>query len=186
METALTNSQTEEERMEFGFERTRCACSDCALNCKHLPGYLVPADVERIARRLGYTNLGDFAFDNLLASVGATVMNAEGQVFQIPTLVPRRKSDGSCVFLDERDRCTIHSVSPFGCSFFDAHQSDAEANARSGRGLREIAREWAAGSRSAYAVLWRGLFEMGLRAVPPGVARRRMKEAEGNKRSLSK
>ena len=90
------------------------------------------------------------------------------------------------MFLDERDRCTIHSVSPFGCSFFDAHQSDAEANARSGRGLREIAREWAAGSRSAYVVLWRGLFEMGLRAVPPDVARRRMKEAEGNKRSLSK
>lgn len=186
MEAAMNNGRQQDERTEFGFERTECDCSDCALNCKHLPGYLVPADVERIARRLGYTNIGDFACDYLLASAGATVMNAEGRVFQIPTFVPRRKPDGTCVFLDERDRCTIHAVSPFGCSFFDAHQSDAEANARSGRGLQEIAREWAIGSRSAYAVLWGLLFEAGLRAVPPAVARSRMKEAASNRRSLSK
>lgn len=177
----MNNAQNEKERTEFGFERTECACSDCALNCKHLPGYLIPADVERIARHLGYTNLGDFARDKLLASVGATVMNAEGHVFQIPTLVPRRKADGSCVFLDANDRCTIHPVSPYGCSFFDAHQSDGEANHRSGRGLQEVAREWTASSRSAYAVLWKLLFEAGLRAVPPHVARTRMKEAASNK-----
>ena len=186
MEAATNNGRQQDERTEFGFERTRCDCSDCAMGCKHLPGYLVPADVERIAGHLGYTNLRGFAFDNLLASAGATVMNAEGQVYQIPTLVPRRKPDGSCVFLDERDRCTIHAVSPFGCSFFDAHQSDAEADARSGRGLQEIARAWARGSRSAYAVLWGLLFEAGRRAVLPAVARSRMKEAAGNKRSLSK
>ena len=173
----MNTAQAMEERTEFGFERTECACSDCTLNCKHLSGYLLPSDVERIARHLGYTNLGDFAFDNLLASPGATVMNAEGHIFQIPTLVPRRKADGSCVFLDANDRCTIHAVSPYGCSFFDAHQADSEANARSGRGLQEIAREWVAGSRSAYAVLWKLLCEAGLRAVPPHVARERMKEA---------
>lgn len=178
----MNTPQAKEERTEFGFERTECACSDCALNCKHLPGYLVPADVERIARHLEYRNLGYFAFDNLLASPGATVMNVEGHVFQIPTLVPQRKADGSCVFLDANDRCTIHPVSPYGCSFFDAHQPDGEANRRSGRGLQEVAREWTASSRSAYAVLWKLLFEAGLRAVPPHVARARMKEAAGNVR----
>ncbi len=186
METAMNNAQNEKERTEFGFERTECACSDCALNCKHLPGYLVPADVERIARHLGYTNLGEFAFDNLLASVGATVMNAEGQVFQIPTLVPRRKPDGSCVFLDANERCAIHAVSPYGCSFFDAHQSDAAANRRSGRGLQEIAREWVTSKRSAYAELWKLLFRSGLRAVPPHVARTRMKEAAGSRSAIVK
>lgn len=182
----MNTAQNEKDRTEFGFERTVCACSDCTLNCKHLPGYLVPADVERIARHLGYTNLGDFAFDKLLASPGATVMNSEGQIFQIPTLVPRRKSDGSCVFLDANNHCMIHRVSPYGCSFFDAHQPDAEANRRSGRGLQEVAREWTAGSRSAYAVLWKLLFKSGLRAVPPHVARARMKEAAGNNQQSSR
>ncbi len=175
----MSNAPNKNERVEFGFARTKCDCSHCALNCKHLSGYLVPADVERIARHLGYTNLGKFALDYLLASPGATVMNAEGQVFQIPTLVPRRKPDGSCVFLDADDRCTIHKVSPYGCAFFDAHQSDAEANQRSGRGLQEIARQLAVSSRSAYAVLWKVLFAAGSRAVPPHVARQRMKDAAG-------
>lgn len=177
--------QIENGRTEFGFERTKCACSDCALNCKHLPGYLVPTDLERIAWHLGYTNLSDFAFNNLHASPGATVMNAEGRVFQIPTLVPRRKEeDGSCKFLDASNHCMIHAVSPYGCSFFDAHQADVEANRRSSRGLQEIAREWVRGRRSVYAVLWKLLFEAGLRAVPPLVARRKMKEAAGKTQQL--
>lgn len=171
---------SDQERNEFGFERTRCACSECALNCKHLPGYLIPADIESIARHLGYTNIGDFAFDNLLASPGATVMNAEGHIFQIRTLVPQRKEDGSCKFLDANDRCMIHAVSPFGCSFFDVHQPDAEANHRSQRGLQEVARCWVARGSSAYTVLWKLLFAAGLRAVPPAIARRNMKEAAGS------
>lgn len=172
--------QMNDEREEFGFTRTSCACPDCKLNCKHIPGYLVPTDVERIARHLGYTNIRVFACENLLASPGATVMNAEGRIFQIPTLVPQRKEDGSCKFLDANDRCRIHAVSPFGCSFFDVHQPDAEANHRSQRGLQEVARCWAAGGSSAYTVLWKLLFAAGLRAVPPAIARRNMKEAAGS------
>lgn len=83
-------------RVEFGFERSECACRECTANCKFISGYLVPADIERISRALGYTNIVTFALENLAASPGATVMSAEGRVFQIPTLVPRRKSDGSC------------------------------------------------------------------------------------------
>lgn len=106
-------------RLEFGFERSVCACHVCTANCKFIPGYLVPADIERISRSLGYSNVVTFALENLAASPGATVMNAEGRVFQIPTLVPQRKADGSCKFLDERNRCTIHAVSPFGCFSMD-------------------------------------------------------------------
>lgn len=67
---------------------------------------------------MNYRNVVEFAFQNLLASPGAIVMQA-GRVFQIPTLVPRRKPDGSCIFLDENDRCRIHEVSPFGCFSMD-------------------------------------------------------------------
>lgn len=169
----------EGERAEFGFTRTKCACPDCTINCQHIPGYLVPADVERIARHLGYTNVGEFAFDNLLASVGATVMNAEGRVFQIPTLVPQRKADGSCKFLSAEGRCSIHAVSPYGCAVFDAHQSSEEADRRSSRGLQEVARHWSvrAGTRSAYAVVWKLLYTVGVRAIPAHIARMKMEEA---------
>jgi len=143
---------------------------------------LVPADIERISRALGYSNVVTFALENLAASPGATVMNAEGRVFQIPTLVPKRKPDGSCKFLDEHNRCTIHAVSPFGCAFFDAHQSTDEANRKSSRGLQEVAGQWVAERASLYAMLWRLLFSAGRRAIPPQVARRRMEEAAGNGR----
>jgi len=104
--------------------------------CRFIPSYLAPADVERMARHLGYVNIGEFAFENLLASVGATVMNAEGRVFQIPTLVPQRKADSPCKFLDAAGRCSIHAVSPYGCAMFDAHQLSEEADRRSSRGYR--------------------------------------------------
>lgn len=161
-------------RAEFGYERTVCACIECVNNCRYIPGYLIPADVEHIALYLGFTNLVEFGFRYLLASPGATVMQA-GRVFQIPTLVPRRKEDGSCIFLDEHDRCRIHEVSPYGCAFFDVHQPDAEAQRRSGRGLQEIAGRWALSPNThAYTVIWKLLFAAGMRAVPGHVARRWM------------
>ena len=172
----IDNHQGEEERTAFSFKRTKCDCKDCTINCKHLPGYLLPEDLGRIARSLGYTNLGQFAFDYLLASPGAIVMK-EGHVFQIPTLVPRRKEDGSCKFLDENNCCTIHAVSPYGCAFFDTHQSDEEANLRSSRGLQEIALHWAIGAGlSAYVLLWRLLYTAGFRAISAQLARAKMRE----------
>ncbi len=166
-------------RTEFGFVRTECACPECRQNCRDIPGYLIPDDIERVSRHLGYPDAGEFAYRHLLASPGATVMGAGGRIFQIPTIVPRRKEeDGSSVFLNAEGRCSIHAVSPFGCAMFDCHQSDEEANRRSGRGLQEIARHWAAGAVSAYTVLWRLLYEAGRRAIPPHVARQRMHSGE--------
>lgn len=162
-------------RSEFGFERTECACRECQENCRHIPGYLIPDDIERIGRHLGYTDMAEFADHCLLASQGATVMRSDGRLFQIPTIVPRRKEDdNSCVFL-EGGHCSIHPVSPFGCAYFDCGQSHEEANRRSGHGLQEIARHFAAAeATSAYAVLWCLLYAAGRRAIPPHIARRQM------------
>lgn len=166
-----TAHKIETTRTEFGFKRTECACDECTLHCRVIPGYLVPDDIERISRHLGYTNLVRFAFENLLASPGATVINSQtGRVFRIPTLAPRRTAYGGCKFLQE-GRCAIHAVSPYGCALFDAHQSPEEANRRNARGLQEIACEWARGGRSIYVCLWKMLDAAGLRAVPPEVAR---------------
>ena len=163
-----------EVRKEFGFARTVCACGECTINCHFIPGYLIPADLERIAARLGYDDLIVFAVNNLLASPGATVLDG-GQVRQIPTLVPARRSDGACLFLNGQDGCSIHGVSPFGCAFFDVHQSREESNHRSGYGLAEIDRAWCEGH--LYAQLWLLLKTLDLTAPSPTAARARMNAA---------
>lgn len=163
-----------ETRIKLGFPRTECACEECAINCHYIPGYLIPSDLEAIAGRLGYADLVNFAMETLLASPGATVL-VDGQVAQIPTLVPNRRLDGACRFLDADNRCSIHAVSPYGCAFFDCHQSRREADLRSCRGLQAIAHEWSVGG--LYARIWMALSAAGFHAPFPTTARARLKEA---------
>ena len=171
-----------EVRKEFGFARTVCACGECTINCHFIPGYLIPTDLERIAARLGYDDLLEFAINNLLASPGATVLDG-GHVRQIPTLVPARRKDGACVFLDGQNRCSIHDGSPFGCAFFDVHQSKEESDRRSGYGLAEVDRAWREGH--LYAQLWLLLKMLGLTAPSPVAARARMNAILGAGESIS-
>ncbi len=161
-----------EARTTFGFHRTECACEECALNCRFIPGYLIPTDMAAMAHHLGYENLLTFALENLLASPGATVM-AEGQVFQIPTLVLQRQANGACKFLTADHRCAIHAVSPYGCSHFDVHQSNVEADERSLAGLHAIAQEW--NTNGVYARVWQILHAMKLRAPSPIETRSQLK-----------
>jgi hypothetical protein len=162
-------------RTEFGYARSTCACADCAAGCRHLPGYLVPADLERLRDHLAPgEDLFAWARRSLLASPGALVARGE-KVFSIPTLVPARRADGACLFLTEADRCAIHAAAPFGCAFFDVHQAAAEADARSAAGLRAVLADWLAGG--PYAEVWRALDAAGLRAPPPEVGRALLRQA---------
>ncbi len=169
-------------RTEFGFERTACACSECAINCRFIPGYLIPADLDRIAGHLGSENLIEFALEHLLASPGATVLD-RGQMRQIPTLVPARRNEGACKFLDANNRCTIHEVSPFGCAFFDAHQSKAESDYRSGSGLVQIDRAWR--EDRPYSRLWLLLEALGKVGPSPVAARARLQQALAAMKEIS-
>ncbi|MBL8207559.1 MAG: hypothetical protein JNM09_25225 [Blastocatellia bacterium] len=160
-----------ETRTTFGFNRTECACAECALNCRFISGYLIPTDLAAIADQLGFDNLLAFALENLLASPGATVM-ANGELFQIPTLVPARQANGACKFLTSDNRCAIHVVSPYGCSHFDVHQSNAEADERSLAGLSAIVREWVRGG--LYARIWMVLHSTDLVALSSLEAKARL------------
>ena len=163
-------------RTEFGFSRTVCDCKDCTINCRFIPGYLLPDDLIRIAEKVGAENITIFAERYLLASPGAVVGCSEtGQRRQIRTLVPARRDDGACIFL-KADKCTIHEVSPFGCAFFDAHQPGEESNRRSIEGLMVVDAEWGR-QDSLYAALWLSLFTAGRVAPHPMEARARMKAA---------
>lgn len=164
-----------DEGNEFGFKRTECACKECVRNCYFIPGYLVPSDIHRIAEHLNETELVRFAFDNLLASPGATVI-AGGEILQIPTLVPARRPDGACRFLKE-GRCTIHAVSPYACRLFDHSQTKEQADVISMRGLMEIAKAWR--NVDLYTRLWLMLHEAGQIAPSPFEARARMQASHG-------
>ncbi|MBL8794138.1 MAG: hypothetical protein JNM56_09550 [Planctomycetia bacterium] len=162
-------------RSEFGLARTVCGCPDCVRNCQFIPGYLVPADSQRILKHLvPDEDLLDWSRRHLLASPGAKVMRG-GRVFRIPTLVPGRREDGACRFLTAGDRCAIHPVAPFGCAFFDSHQARDESDRRSNRGLQSVLEAWQNGD--AYAQVWTMLVEAGQVAPPPEVCRTQMRQA---------
>jgi Fe-S-cluster containining protein len=165
-------------RDEFGFARTECACEQCVACCEILPAYLVPSDIEVIAAHLGYDDLIQFAMENLLASPGA-IVSMGGKLGRIPTLVPQRKPDQTCKFLDADKRCAIHAVSPFGCRAFDCHMSQREADTRSSRGLQAIAREWMTGG--LYARIWTLLHTTGLVAPCPIEGRSRLRKATASR-----
>jgi Fe-S-cluster containining protein len=114
----------------YPYNRTTCDCKRCVGCCKSQPGPLVPGDLERIAAFRGETV--EEAKKNFWASPGALVKNAAGQVARVGTITPRYdRRKKRCVFLDDNDRCTIHSVAPAGCSLFDTHQSMSEAHEKS-------------------------------------------------------
>jgi hypothetical protein len=162
------------ERIEFGVARTECDCKACVVNCRYVPGALIPTDLHRISEHINEPNPVQFAFDNLLASPGA-IIYARGELIRIRTLVPARRADNCCRFLTIEDRCSIHAVSPFSCSHFDCKQSRREADALSLRGLIEIARAWQRGD--LYAQLWMMLSHAGRIAPSPIEARARMRDA---------
>jgi hypothetical protein len=160
-------------RTKFGYFRTICDCPDCTAGCRHMPGYLIPADLNRIQDLLAPgEEMLVWARGHLLASPGALVSRG-GVKFRIPTLVPARQADGSCRFLTSEGRCSIHAVAPFGCSFFDTHMSAKEAGHRSKAGLRNVLDAWLSGS--LYADVWRVLADEGLSAPTPEEGRARMR-----------
>ena len=156
-------------RVEFGFERTVCACEQCTNYCRHVPGYLVPSDLDRLRDYCGGADAFDsWAAQHLLASPGALVMR-KGALGRIPTLVPARRDNGACIFLSADSSCSIHPIAPFGCAFFDSHQEDDAADRRSSRGLRAILEDWQ--SAGPYSALWLALHAAGRDSPAPETAR---------------
>jgi hypothetical protein len=161
-------------RIFLDHRRTICECAQCKINCRFIPGYLLPEDLSEIAAFLDYSDLFEFAKENLLASPGALVIKG-GVLCRIRTLVAARNDRGWCRFFDGSP-CTIHPVAPFGCAFFDSHQDQCESNAISANGLEIIARLWDDRPRSLYCEIWNDLFQRGMRAPAPEECRKKMSE----------
>ena len=160
----------QDTRDAAGFVTVTCA----SINCRFIPGYLLPEDLDYIATFLGYSELFEFAEKNLLASPGALVIKNR-RLCRIRTLVPARNDSGWCKFFDG-SLCTIHQVAPFGCAFFDSHQEQSESNAISAKGLQIIAGLWEDQPLSRYCQIWNDLHRRGMRAPAPEECRDRMSE----------
>lgn len=157
------------ERFEFGQKRTVCACETCTNNCRHMPGFLIPSDLDRMVnQKMQVLAWAEIA---LRASPGALVMNSRtGEMFRIPTLVPRKK-DGVCVYLLQGN-CGIHSIAPFGCAFFDCSTPRSISDHLAREGMIAVQEAWL--HDSLYQRIWHHLFNKGLTAEAPEVLRRRM------------
>jgi hypothetical protein len=136
-------------RTEFGLQRTACGCERCSLFCRHMPGYLVPSDLERLIPP------GEDPFAWAKIHLRA-VMPVPGG---FPNLVPAQRPNGHCHWLED-GKCTVWQNSPFGCAFFDQHMSRHDHESRNARG-RE-ARQEAFEKNGLYAQLWHALKEAGL------------------------
>ena len=128
-----------------------------------------------MARHLGYADVLAFARENLLASDGVDVSTSDGKKVTLPTLVPASvQPGGQCKFL-QSGRCTIHAVSPYGCAFIDAHQSDADYAQRADALYRDLHAHWT--MDGLYAQVWRDLKLRNLIASPLETRQYRLNKA---------
>jgi Fe-S-cluster containining protein len=102
------------------FERSYCDCDMCKAGCKSMPGILAPGDLDTIAEYVGVNEPDEkWVSDHFAASEGAMVITLTGEITRIPTIVPKQKADGCCVFLTAENKCSVHPVSPMGCRCFN-------------------------------------------------------------------
>lgn len=159
-------------RIEFGYSRTKCGCAQCTTLCRYMPGVLIPDDIHRIANHLGAPiDIIGWAKEHFYASGGWKIV-VDGTIVRVPSLVPAKKSDGSCIFLTNDGKCSIHEVAPYGCAFFDTHMDGDEGDKRSTTAVRVVMRDHA--NKGVYSQIILALAEAGKLAEDAQQARDRM------------
>lgn len=161
-------------RQENGFSRTTCSCNLCRRYCKFMPGYLIPSDLTRIAHE-NKDNIFKWAEENLLASPGA-IVSKDGNVFRIPTLVPKTKPNSTvCKWFDAKtEQCAVHENAPYGCAFFSCedHELNPTSQARSRYGLEKICED--INANGLYSEIWNHLVSKNMIAESVEIKRARL------------
>jgi predicted DsbA family dithiol-disulfide isomerase len=134
-------------RERYGFTRTRCGCDFCRAYCKHVPGRLDVADLDRLCP-VGQ-DVFAWAEEHLQAVTDCSY----------PKLVPARQANGHCHWY-QNGQCTVHEHAPYGCAFFDAHLPPIEVEQRSTAATRASLED--AARDGLYTQVWRHLCARGL------------------------
>lgn len=130
------------EREQFGFQRTRCGCDFCRIPCRHVPGGLDVADLDRLCP--AGVDVFPWAEQHLRARTDKSY----------PVLVPARQPNGHCHWHFD-GKCAVHDHAPYGCAFFDSHMPQAEVERRYAASVQ--ARVHDAESNGIYTKVWRHL-----------------------------
>jgi hypothetical protein len=161
------------------FPRTECACSKCRVGCHTMPGMLAVGDLEAIAAaEQTHLSLEAFALENFVVSDGPKAIAKIGDTVvlaTIPTIVPAQLASGDCVFLAGDGSCSIHAVSPFGCSKMDSHMDRKEGDVRVREAILEIVEDCQ--KDGTYTEIAKLLARAG-HTAPPLVQRRQAFERE--------
>jgi hypothetical protein len=107
-----------------------CSCSECISACLNDPGRLVPQDLPGLSRFLKIS-VAELEKEYLVrvpvTSNGHTVdalapAKKKGRRFiaEPGTRVPDyyTKEKGLCIFLDDKDLCSVHEAKPFECGAY--------------------------------------------------------------------
>lgn len=107
-----------------------CTCEACVSACKHDPGRFLPGEVARLAEHLGLAVeevYHRYLIVKKLVHRGREVWvpaPAKRKAQRWVTKPGHRARDwheaekGTCVFLDERERCSIYPVRPYECAAY--------------------------------------------------------------------
>jgi Fe-S-cluster containining protein len=114
---------------EVDIKMSSCDCPECVSACKNDPGRLIPEDLPVIANFLNLT-VEELIISHLVKipckqneevlSLAPAKIKGKRFIARPGTIAPSyyTKEKGRCIFLDETDLCTIHSVKPFECSAY--------------------------------------------------------------------
>ena len=107
-----------------------CSCHACVSACRRDPGRLVPDDVRKLSRLLGisaqdlqndYLVRVPVANNGHVAHALAPAKKKGRRFIAAPgTIAPDyyAKEEGTCIFLDDHDRCSVHEAKPFECGAY--------------------------------------------------------------------
>jgi hypothetical protein len=136
---------------QHGFQRTECACDMCQIPCRHNPGGLDVADLERMCP--AGQDIFVWAEEHLRALTEKPW----------PVLVPSRHVKGHCHWYYE-GKCLVHDIAPYGCAFFDSHMPADQVAGR--YAAMSAARQADAAAHGLYEHVWLHLCRKGLIGRP--------------------
>ncbi len=107
-----------------------CSCKECVSACHNDPGRLVPDDIVKLSQFMKISI--DDLNKNYLVRVPVTInghtayalapAKKKGQryIADPGTVAPAYYAEekGRCIFLDERDLCSVHEAKPFECGAY--------------------------------------------------------------------
>jgi Fe-S-cluster containining protein len=107
-----------------------CNCNECISACHNDPGRLIPSDIPRLSRLLKISELD--LENNYLVRVQVR-SNGHTAHALVPAKIKGRRfiaepgttaldyyseEKGRCIFLDDKDRCSVHEAKPFECGAY--------------------------------------------------------------------